>query len=386
MEEGACMSSVKESSVISVASPHTVKKFELIESYIQAWAKTRVEDAFSNEIVFIDCMCNSGIYKDSIDGTFVKGTPLRVVEILHEVAQLNPHKFIQIYFNDISDVKVNELRKHLPENERNYQIVTSVGDGNELLKTIGPQLQTNKHIHFFLLYDPYDASIDWIALAPFLRSKGEIIINHMVSDPARAITVASRTSTKEKYQSTYLSDFEQLIPYGSDKQAYEARVEQIIDKLKGPQKYFVSAFPFYNRQNTQIYSLVHCTGDFAEFKRYKQCAWQVFGAQSSTKHRNGEQYQLMLNLDSNGSGPITVETDKSCFSICDIAKYLSKTFAGQTYIPLSDLWGALDKHPVFPSQLYETEIVSALEDIYGATRYDSINPNTGRKETFISFQ
>ena len=379
------MSGVKKSEIISVASPHTVKKFELIESYIYAWAQTRVEDDFNNEIVFIDCMCNSGIYKDSIDGTIIKGTPLRIVEILRGVARSNPDKSIQIYFNDISDGKVNELRKHLPENERNFQIVSSVGDGNELLKTIGPQLQANKHIHFFLLYDPYDASIDWSALAPFLRNKGEVIINHMVSDPARAITVASKTITKEKYKSTYLSEFEQLVPYGSDIQAYEDRVEKIIDKLKGPRKYFVSAFPFYNRQNTQIYSLVHCTENFAEFKRYKQCAWQVFGAQSSTKHTSGEQYQLMLNFDPNVSGSITVETDKSCFNICDIAKYLNRMFSGQGYVPLSALWSALDKHPVFPSQLYEKQIISALEDIYRVTRCNRINPDTGREETFISF-
>lgn len=380
------MSSVKKSSIISVVSPHTVKKFELIESYIQTWAQKRVADDSCNEIVVIDCMCNSGIYRDSIDGTIVKGTPLRIVEILRSVAQSNPNKCIQIYFNDISDGKVNELRKHLPEDERNYQIITSVGDGNQLLKIIGPQLQTNKHMHFFLLYDPYDASIDWSALAPFLRNKGEVIINHMVSDPVRAITVARRSITRKKYRSTYLSDFEQLVPYGSNKQAYEDRIEEIIDKLKGTQNYFVSAFPFYNSHNTQIYSLVHCTSDFVEFKRYKQCAWNVFGAQSSTKRRNGEQYQLMLNLDSNINSQITVETDRSCFNICDIAKYLSRTFTGQANVSVGTLWRALDKHPVFPSRLYDNEIISALEDIYGAIKHENINPIAGRKEIFISFQ
>lgn len=59
------------------------------------------------------------------------------------------------------------------------------------------------------------------------------MINHMVSDPVRAITSAKKKTTKAKYENTYLEDFEKLVPYGSDKKAYEARVEEIINSLKG---------------------------------------------------------------------------------------------------------------------------------------------------------
>ena len=37
---------------------------------------------------------------------------------------------------------------------------------------------------------------------------------------------------RDRYENTYLEDFEKLVPYGSDKTAYEARVEEIINSLK----------------------------------------------------------------------------------------------------------------------------------------------------------
>ena len=108
------------------------------------------------------------------------------------------------------------------------------------------------------------------------------MINHMVSDPVRAITSAKKKTTKAKYENTYLEDFEKLVPYGSDKKAYEARVEEIINSLKGARRYYVSAFPFYNTQNSLVYNLIHCTSNKEGFKLYKKSAWKVFGAQSST--------------------------------------------------------------------------------------------------------
>lgn len=59
--------------------------------------------------------------------------------------------------------------------------------------------------------------------------------------------------TKRKYQDTYLvDDIKELIPLGSNRAAYEQRVKDIIDSLKGAptQKYYIAAFPFFNRRNT----------------------------------------------------------------------------------------------------------------------------------------
>ena len=189
----------KKKNVISKASPHTIKKFELIEEYIKSWAQKLLLNDSCNGLIFIDCMCNSGIYTDD-DGNPVKGTALRVSEALREAARTYTEKNIHIYLNDKDKARVDELEKHLPNDERNFKIVTSRGDAHELLRTIGPQLYGTGHLHYFLLYDPYDATIDWEALLPFFRNWGEVMINHMVSDPVRAITSAKKKTTKEKYE------------------------------------------------------------------------------------------------------------------------------------------------------------------------------------------
>lgn len=369
----------RKKSVISKASPHTIKKFELIEEYIKSWAQKLLLTERCNGLIFIDCMCNSGVYTDDAE-QLVKGTAVRVSEALREVARTYTEKNIYIYLNDKDKARVDELKKHLPQDERNFKIVTSHGDAHELLRTIGPQLYGTGHLHYFLLYDPYDATIDWEALLPFFRNWGEVMINHMVSDPVRAITRAKKKTTKAKYENTYLEDFEKLVPYGSDKKAYEARVEKIINSLQGVRRYYVSAFPFYNTQNSLVYNLIHCTSNKEGFKLYKKSAWKVFGAQSSTK-RSVENRQLSFNL----FGEITEEEDESCLHVIDIAKYLQRCLKGSKQVPLDEMWELLDNHPIFPSEGFRDEIESDLTDFFDAKIEQIVNLETGKKEIVISF-
>ncbi len=376
------MASSNNKELISKASPHTIKKFELIEEYIKSWAQKLMLNQYCNGIIFIDCMCNSGLYHDE-NGILVEGTPIRVAKALRDVAGQYPLKQVFLYFNDIDQDKTDLLQTKLPSARGNYHVVVTHEDGNALLKEIGSKLDLQNHLHYFLLYDPYDASIDWEALFPFFRNWGEVMINHMVSDPVRAITQVKKSSTKVKYESTYLDAFENLVPFGSDKNAYEKRVEEIIEALKGRREYFVAAFPFYNSQNSQVYSLIHCTGNKEGFKLYKKSAWKTFGARSSTKNSHVDKNQL--TLDFSGQGLVTTSTDESCFVVTDIAKYLSRAFAGRTEVPLQELWDLLDEHPIFPSEGYRTEIRNDLKNIFGAIIGMAVNPRSFKKETVVSF-
>lgn len=371
--------SSRKKSVISKASPHTINKFELIEEYIKSWAQKLLLTESCNGLIFIDCMCNSGVYTDNT-GQLVKGTAVRVSEALREAARTYTQKNIHIYLNDKDKARVDELKKHLPQDERNFKIVTSCSDAHELLRTIGPQLYGTGHLHYFLLYDPYDATIDWEALLPFFRNWGEVMINHMVSDPVRAISSAKKKTTKVKYENTYLEDFEKLVPYGSDKTAYEARVEEIINSLKGARRYYVSAFPFYNTQNSLVYNLIHCTSNKEGFKLYKRSAWKVFGAQSSTKH-SVENRQLSFNF----LGEIAEEEDESCLHVIDIAKYLQRSFRGRKQVPLDEMWELLDNHPIFPSEGFRNEVKGNLTGFFDAKIEQIVSPDTGKKEMVISF-
>lgn len=104
----------RKKSVISKASPHTIKKFELIEEYIKSWAQKLMLNNSCNGLIFIDCMCNSGIYTDDA-GEIVKGTAVRVSEALLEVARTYTDKTVYIYLNDKDAKRVDELEAFAAE-------------------------------------------------------------------------------------------------------------------------------------------------------------------------------------------------------------------------------------------------------------------------------
>ena len=110
----------RKKSVISKASPHTIKKFELIEEYIKSWAQKLLLTESCNGLIFIDCMCNSGVYTDDA-GQLVKGTAVRVSEALREASRTYTEKNIHIYLNDKDKARVDEAKKmHLPQDERQF--------------------------------------------------------------------------------------------------------------------------------------------------------------------------------------------------------------------------------------------------------------------------
>lgn len=359
------MSSNNNSKIISTASPHSIKKFELIEEYVKSWAKKLLNYDKCKGIVFIDCMCNSGVYKDN-NGNEVVGTPLRVAKYLNQIIQNYPSKKCWIFFNDLSQEKINLLNSRLPLKQKNCNIHTSVGDGNQLLINIGKKLPKLQDISYLLIYDPYKATINWNALTPFFNYWGEVIINHMISDPIRDIKIAKKSDTIQKYENTYLKKFEDIIPYGTDKIAYEKRVEQIIKILRNNinRDYYISAYPFFNSKNVIIYNLIHCTSNIQGFKLYKKTAWKVFGGKSSTKNTHGLENQLMF--DFTGNNDFTTLKDEFCYNINDIAEYLQDRYAGKENVPFDEIWRVLELHPVFPSEGFRSKIRKALKDNYRA--------------------
>ena len=89
------MASSKKNDLISVASPHSIKKFELISEYVKAWIHILMLYENCKGIVYIDCMSNSGLYKDD-DGNEIEGTPLLVSEIIADAMNQYPDKKLKI--------------------------------------------------------------------------------------------------------------------------------------------------------------------------------------------------------------------------------------------------------------------------------------------------
>ena len=134
------------------ANPHTVKKFELVANYISTWAQTLLNakphgKLSCRELVFIDCMCNNGLYEDD-NGKRVYGTPIRVANIIAQAMKSYPNQKATLYFNDSDSEKIAKLKEHLPPQTDNFRICLTESDGNELLKTLWPTLRQRDGLHY----------------------------------------------------------------------------------------------------------------------------------------------------------------------------------------------------------------------------------------------
>ncbi len=186
--------------------------------------------------------------------------PIRVANALLDVARTYSDKQVFLYFNDLNTARVEELKKHLPPDERNFKIITLNEGCDGLLDTIEPQLKESSHYHYFLLYDPYNANIEWRVLVPFFRYWGRGYDQSCTDgSDSRYYKRQECYGNRKKYEHTYLEEFEKLLPYGSNQSAYEKRVAEIIDHMKGNREYYVASFPFYNRNRSLMYDLIHCT-------------------------------------------------------------------------------------------------------------------------------
>lgn len=368
------MSSSKKNDVISVAPPHSIKKFELISEYVKAWINILMLNKKCRGIVYIDCMSNSGVYKDA-EGNEIKGTPLLVSEIIAEAMTRYTDKQAYIYFNDLDERKIDLLETRLPKKTSNLTIYTESMDANVLLRKIGSQFSTMfSDMHFLLVYDPYDAHIEWDAMMPFLKNWGEIIINHMVSDTIRAAKMAKKPEVIEKYEETYQMTIDELISFGSDRATFEKIIEKIILDGSGRKegRYYVASFPFFNSNNSVVYNLIHCTGHQTGFDLFKSTAWKVFGDQSSGKHVNNSGEYDQLTFDAlTGEIVSGRKVDDTCYTVRDIAAYLQKKFKGRQDVPKKEVRDYLIEHPVFPVRDYSNKTYAALKHYYGAVIHRS---------------
>ena len=340
------------------AKPHTISKFNLIEAYVKKWAQILLNIPSCKKIIFIDCMSNDGLYKNDC-GETIYGTPIRVSKYLCDIMKNYTDKNCLLIFNDLSKKKITTLLNHLPACTSNFIIQTYSEDANALLKRI---YHSSKGDHTLLVYDPYEASIDWSALSPYFKSWSELIINHMHSDTVRAISQVKQKDAVNKYEQTYLMKLNDLISFGTDKDKYEERIKDIIQLHRGASSnnYYVASFPFFNSTNNIVYNLIHCSNHIKGFELFKNVAWKTFGGKSSKKKTYGNENQFSFNF--NDGLPIVIDTDDSCYQVYDIASYIYNNFKNKGKVTFTDVWGCLMTHPVFPSEGYRDEVKKILRD------------------------
>lgn len=366
------MSRTKKVEIITEAKPHTIKKFELIEQYVDEWARKILgfqgKDGKngSKGVIYIDCMSNSGVYKDE-HGNLIDGTALRVAKRLNEIIQNYPDKNAILLFNDLYEERTNYLEEEINKARlENIKVRYYHGDCNAFLRGLDLRGLQKSH-NTLLLYDPYNASIDWDAVTPFLNQWGEVIFNHMVSDTSRGASQAKKEKVIERYQETYQKDIDSIIAMGNDKEQLNDTIIQIINARRNQQlsRQYIASFPFFNRTNGLVYNLIHCCANKEGIKLFKRVAWKTFGDRSSLKKTHGDQEQFTIDFDD--SSKWKTVTDEECYYVSDIAKYVYDKYSPCKTAQLSDIYSDLDVHPVFPSDGYKDKVKAELRTVYGVT-------------------
>lgn len=365
------MSKQMNNEIITEAKPHTIKKFELIERYVDEWARKILgydgKDGRegSKGIIYIDCMSNSGVYRDE-NGNQIEGTALRVAKRLNDIVTNYPGKSAILIFNDISEQRIEYLKTVIEKaNLTNIQVVYRSEDCNSFLR--GLDLDSYKRqFNTLLLYDPYKAAIDWDAVTPFLNTWGEVIINHMVFDTSRGASQAKKKDVIVRYTETYQEDIGTIIKMGKDKHQLNDAIIAIINKRRtgSPQRKYIASFPFFTRTNGLVYNLIHCCSNIEGIKLFKRVAWKTFWDKSSLKNTHGDEMQLQFNLT--GEGFFDSPTDEDCYFVKDIAKYIYDKYKSNNPLYLTTIYADLDEHPIFPSDGYKNEIKDELRRTYGA--------------------
>lgn len=348
-----------------IIADHTIDKFKLVSKYATGWARKILGYDKSGGLIFIDCMCNCGVYYDK-DMNIIEGTAVRVAREINNI-NMQYQKSAILYFNDKDENKINHLKGKIES--LNLQFITVHYfniDANDLLTYI-KENHLIEH-NTLLFYDPYQANIDWDALEPYFNCWGEVIINHMASDVIRGSKSVRKPYKIAKYEKTYQSSIDEIIEISNssnNRDEFEKMVNSIIESriYKKDRKYYVASFPFYIKTNQYIYSLIFFSGNVNGIKLFKKTAWDLFGGQSSKKNTNAKDLEGQMSFDMD-NGNIKKDVRPGIYTVYDIAKHVYERYHNRRQVTWREIYDYLDEHPIFPCDGYKQEIKRELNDSF----------------------
>lgn len=268
------------------------KKIELIGEYVENWLYV-VENAkmsYKNEIIFIDCMCNSGIYKNND-----KGTSIVVLERFIHHAKGHPRMKYELHFNDYDKEKITFLKNVIENIERpsNVFVYYSNDDVNVYLDSLK---KTKKYGNAFTLMfvDPFNfGTVDINKFCTLLNTTYcEILFNFFTSDIRRNIHNVYASNKMDKIK-TSLSDF-MSTDYTNDKECLDCFIQSL--KQCRYIKYTFS-IEFRNKNNQNLYYLVYATPSIQGLNKLKDSIWKVFKGAPYHINKKDDKKLSLFDLD-----------------------------------------------------------------------------------------
>ena len=245
----------------------TTYKIKYVTRYVMQWAIIEAGRKEIQQISFVDCMCNAGIYKDG-DAC----TALEVINIFNDLAKTYPAKDFVVYLNDYDEKRVNIFKKILRScivpAKNLYAKIQNI-DVNLYLDTIANNRQKNYELFGYggctLLYvDPYNfGTVQISRLQNILKNNYcELLFNLFTSDYVRNIAKDSgriqnclggfKPATKDEF------------------------IDYVVNALRvGPIQY-TFAYSFHTMKNVELYQILYATPNIRGLEVLKDSLWDVF--------------------------------------------------------------------------------------------------------------
>ena len=255
----------------------TTYKIRYVARYVRQWVRIEANRKEIQQINFIDCMCNAGVYKDG-DAC----TALEVIEDFNGLAKQFPSKKFVVYLNDIDKERIKIFDKIyqkyiLPQKSSNLRVHSKNKDVNDYLDMIAADSQNKQGLFAYgkcnLIYvDPYNfGTVQISKLHAILENNYcELLFNLFTSDYVR--NIAKDTGRIQKC----LGGFK---PATKDEFINYVTRELHVGHVK-----FTFSYSFHTMKNVELYQILYATPSIRGLEVLKDSLWDVFGGEEF--HRN----------------------------------------------------------------------------------------------------
>lgn len=298
---------------LQAKKPQTEYKIQYIREYVLYWLKVSVNRDNIENINFIDCMCNAGIYQD---GDFC--TSVEVLQLFISEAKSHPQTNFYLYLNDYNAERIRISQKIIcsfltNENLNNIFVSYKTVDVNDYIE---------KHLLFekslknaasnILFIDPYDMrKVKINSIRNFIKYfYCEVVFNVMTSDFTR------NKNDKRIFE---------LLGNKYEITTVDELMKFITNRLKiGKMKYCFS-YSFNNLKNSEIYQILFLTPNIKGLEKLKEALRSVFKGMDKYKNKPNETQRELFTLeDSNAEENVLINCGK------EAQLELQYYFAGKT--------------------------------------------------------
>ena len=262
------------------AKLHTQYKIKYIKDYVRRWLNVAVNYRQRN-IVFIDSMCNAGVYKNG-----VKGTCIEVIELFIEYAKENQAKQFYVFLNDYDKDKIRVLNGLINNYNMPNNLKININD-KDVVEYLSLLIEKNTFSNscFTLLYtDPYNFGIPNLltTIKRFIDEfYCELLFNYFSSDVTRN---KKNTSAKNKMSKIKNELSSVITDINIDDDENKEILSKLISTYKDTKNIKYSfAYRFNNTNNAELYYIIFFTPNKRGLELIKESIWEVFNGEESFK-------------------------------------------------------------------------------------------------------